>query len=357
MDDLNVRKREEEIEIEENEDEERGESGIERYDISSYPADFTVKGLVDKLKENKIVLPDFQRRFIWDIRKQSRLIESILLGLPIPQIFLFRKAGKPYLYIIDGYQRLQTLRNFLEDNLKLDLDDDNPWRGYKFSDLSEEDKSIVEDYVIRSIIIRQIKPDNEDLSMFYIFERLNTGGVILTPMEIRRAIYYGRFLKMLEELNEDNNWRTILGKKEKDKRFRDLEWILRFFAFYLRDVENYRDPLKNYLNLFMREFKNQYSEEWKEVFRKTTARVVEALGDKPFHIPKGRLNLAVMDSVMVAIAKNPDLTSDEIREIYEDLKKDDKFLELITVRDTSKTLILKERFNFVFKKFRVINEN
>ena len=342
------------VELEPNEDIEQEEVIIERYDISSYPADYTVKVLVDKLRKEKIVLPDFQRRFIWDTRKQSRLIESILLGLPVPQIFLFKKVGDPKLYIIDGYQRLQTLRNFLEDNLRLDLEGTSPWKSKCFSELNEEDKAILEDYVIRSIIIRQIKPENEDASMFYIFERLNTGGVILTPMEIRRAIYYGKFLEMLEDLNRDENWRKIIGKVETDKRFRDIEWILRFFAFYLKDIDEYKGPLKTYLNYFMKEYKNRREPEWEKIFKVTTQKIVESLGERPFHIPNRRLNLAVMESVMVAIAKNFNLTSDEIREIYETLKQDYKFLKLITARDTSKTPLLKERFTIVFKKFMVI---
>jgi len=341
------------IQVEDNEDLEKEEVIIERYDITSYPADYTVKGLVEKLKNKKLILPEFQRRFVWNTLKQSRLIESILLGFPIPQLFLYKKPNSSNMLIIDGYQRLQTLKNFLENKLTLTLDDKSPWQNKRYTDLSEEDQSIVDDYVIRSIIIRQIKPDNEHASMFYIFERLNTGGVILTSMEIRRAVYAGTFLKMLEELNNNVNWKKIIGKKENDKRFRDVEWILRFFAFYLVNYNDYKEPLKTYLNNIMEKFKDRKDENWKNVFENTCNKVISALGEKPFHIPKGRLNLAVLDSILVAVAKNQKLTIDDIREKFNELKNDEEYKTVVTYRDTSKTQLLKKRFEITFKKFGI----
>lgn len=341
------------VNIENNEDLEKEEVIIERYDISSYPADYTVKGLVEKLEKRQLVLPEFQRKFVWNISKQSRLIESILLGFPIPQLFFYRKPNAANMLIIDGYQRLQTIKNFLENKLKLVLDDKSPWNGKKYEELTDEDRSIVDDFVIRSIIIRQIKPDNEHASMFYIFERLNTGGVTLTPMEIRRAVYAGAFLKMLEEINNDKNWQQIIGKRENDKRFRDVEWILRFFAFYLDDYHNYKDPLKTYLNKIMEKYKDKRKEEWELLFKQTCEKVVKSLGEKPFHIPRGRLNLAVLDSVLVGIAKKSIITTEEIKIKFEELVDNPEYIQLISARDTSKTQLLKERFNLVFNKFGV----
>ena len=339
------------IDIENNEDLEKEEVNIERYDITSYPADYTVKGLVDKLENKQLILPEFQRKFVWNTLKQSRLIESILLGFPIPQLFLYKKPNSSNMLIIDGYQRLQTIKNFLENKLALILDEKSPWKGKKYEDLSDDDRSIVDDYVIRSIIIRQIRPNNEHASMFYIFERLNTGGVTLTSMEIRRAVFSGPFLKMLEELNRNLDWQNITGKKQEDKRFRDVEWILRFFAFYLTDYKNYKDPLKTYLNTVMEKFQDKREEEWEKIFSETCYKVKNAIGEKPFHIPKGRLNLAVLDSVMVAIAKNPNLTTEEIKMKYEELIDDEDYIELVTARDTSKTQLLKDRFSTTFSKF------
>ncbi len=283
----------------------------------------------------------------------TRLIESILLGFPIPQIFLYKKPNSSNMLIIDGYQRLQTIKNFLKNKLRLTLDEKSPWGGRKYDDLSDNDKSIVDDYVILSIIIHQIKPDNEHASMFYIFERLNTGGVVLTSMEIRRAVFAGPFLKMLEELNKNYNWQKIIGKKQEDKRFRDVEWILRFFAFYLTDFKKYKDPLKTYLNSIMEQFQYQYKDDWKKIFIETCDKIVKALGEKPFHIPRGRLNLAVLDSVMVSIAKNPTLSIEEIAKLYNELKNDEHYIDLITARDTSKTKLLKDRFQLTFLKFGV----
>ncbi|WP_456381370.1 DUF262 domain-containing protein [Hydrogenimonas sp.] len=341
------------IEIENNEDLDKEEVIIERYDITSYPADYTVKGLVDKLENKQLILPEFQRKFVWNIVKQSRLIESILLGFPIPQLFLYKKPNSSNMLIIDGYQRLQTIKNFLENKLSLSLDDKSPWHGKKYEDLSDDDRSVVDDYVIRSIIIRQIRPNNEHASMFYIFERLNTGGVTLTSMEIRRAVFAGPFLKMLEELNKNPNWQKIIGKRQEDKRFRDVEWILRFFAFYLINYKKYKDPLKTYLNSVMEQYQHQHQDDWKNIFNQTCDKIIRALGEKPFHIPRGRLNLAVLDSVMVAIAKNPTLSIEDIKNKYDELKGDEQYINLVTARDTSKTQILKDRFAMTFLKFGV----
>ena len=189
--------------------------------------------------------------------------------------------------------------------------------------------------------------------MFYIFERLNTGGVTLTSMEIRRAVFAGPFLKMLEELNQDSSWQKITGKKQEDKRFRDVEWILRFFAFYLTDFKKYKDPLKTYLNTVMEQFQDQYKDDWKTIFKDTCNKIVSALGEKPFHIPRGRLNLAVLDSVMVAVGKNPTLSIKDITKQYNELKDDEQYINLVTARDTSKTQLLKDRFEMTFQKFGV----
>lgn len=341
--------------IEKNENWDAEEFKLERYDISSYPADYTVKTLLDNVNGERITLPEFQRRFVWDITRQSRLIESFLLGLPIPQIFLVRKPDDPKLYLIDGFQRVNTLNRFYNNEFKLKGVNEN-WNGKYYGDLSEDDKSFLDESTLRAIIIRQISPRDKDSSMFYIFERLNTGGATLYPMEIRKAIYHGNFYKMLENLNEDTHWRKIIGKETEDKRLRDIEWILRFFAFYEGDIREYRAPMKEYLNKFMREYRNLDDPKLKNletIFKETCKLILVNLGEKPFHYP-ARLNLSVMDSVMVSIAKNSDKTN--LKEKFEKLKTDEGFNELLKKDDTSKTKILKERFKISFGIFGVENE-
>jgi len=340
------------IDIEDNEDWDAEDFRIERYDIASYPADYTIKTLLDNVNNNRIELPKFQRKFVWDVIKQSRLIESFLLGLPVPQIFLFRKPDDPKLYIIDGFQRIYTLKRFYNNKFAL-KGVNKKWEGKCYKDLDEDDRSFLDESTLRAIIIRQISP-KDDSSMYYIFERLNTGGVTLSPMEIRKAIYYGKFYEMLEESNKDKNWKKIIGKPDEDKRLRDIEWILRFFAFYLTKIDEYHDPMKEFLNRFMRKNRDLYNENLKKVFKDTCRIVIENFGDKPFHFPKGRLNLAVMDSVMVSIAKSKDKSN--LKEKFERLKKDDKFVKLIQERDTSKAKILKERFKIAYNVFGVEDE-
>ena len=345
--------RDKEIEIEENEDFDAECPELKQYDISSYPADYTVKTLLDNLKGERIILPEFQRNSVWDKIKKSRLIESFLLGLPIPQIFLVRTQKSPKLYIIDGYQRLNALYDFYENKFKLKGVNKN-WEGKYYKDLNENDRSFLDESTLRAIIVRQISPKNNDTSMFYIFERLNTGGVVLNPMEIRKALYLGKFYRLLERLNKNPSWRKIIGKKDEDKRLRDIEWILRFFAFYELDVEEeYRAPMKEYLNKFMGEFRNlddAKGENLETIFRDTCEYISENFGEKPFHYPN-RLNLSVMDCVMVSVAKKEDKSN--LIEKFEELKNNERFKELLMEVDTSKTRILKERFKISFEIFGV----
>lgn len=326
---------------------------IDVYDITSFPVDYTLATLVEQVKKNRITLPPFQRKFVWDEVRQSRLIESFLLGLPVPQIFLFKRKKNPSLYVIDGYQRIKTIERFLENKLVL-KGVHKRWEGKKFDELDEDDKSRLENSPLRAIIIQQHKPQDEDSSMFYIFERLNTGGMRLYPMEIRRAIFYGKFAQMLESLNKYDAWRKIIGRRQEDKRMRDVEWVLRFYAFYYTDVQSeYTEPLKEFLNKFMSKYRDISDAEMEMVFKNTCDKIVRALGEKPFHYPRGKLNLAVMDSVMVAVAKNPSLSLKDITTRYEELKKNEQFNQLISVRDTSKTRYVKERFRLVFHVFGV----
>jgi len=248
---MNSEEYREDIEVEENEDQEDENFKLNKYDISAYPADYTIKTLLEKF-EKTIIVPEFQRRYVWgaDITKQSRLIESFLLRLPVPQIFLFQKKDDKNMLIIDGFQRVNTLRKFYKDKLSLKGVQEQ-WIDKKYSELDEIEQEELDNSTLRAIIIRQIEPDNDNSSMFYIFERLNTGGVTLSPMEIRKAIFYGNFYNMLEELNNDNNWKLITGKKTVDNRLRDIEWLLRISSFLCEDFNLYQSPMKDYLNSFM----------------------------------------------------------------------------------------------------------
>ncbi|MEO6218991.1 MAG: DUF262 domain-containing protein, partial [Ginsengibacter sp.] len=167
-----------------------------QYDISTYGADYPVDGLVKRLQKGDIFIPDFQRDYVWNQAEASRLIESLLLGLPIPGVFLARETEGNKLLIIDGQQRLKTLQFFYEGYFN-PKDEQKTKRVFKlikvqkrfenltYEKLDENDRIKLDDSIIHATIIKQETPDDENTSIYHIFERLNNGGKKLTPQEIR----------------------------------------------------------------------------------------------------------------------------------------------------------------------------
>ena len=288
-------------------------SSVPLYTINSYPTDPTLEVLLSRSRRKEIHIPRFQRRWVWTHTQASQLIESFLLGLPVPAIFLHRQPTTQRLQIIDGQQRLQSIRGFFDGQLPnvADFylrDVDARWEGRRYADLVEPDRIRLRDAVLRTIIIEQTDP-KDDSSVFHIFERLNTGGTHLNPQEIRNSAAEGPFNDLIIDLNENPHWRMIFGRTDSDARMRDVELIVRFQAL-LDDSEQYSKPMKTFLNDFMKKHQLDTSDQpYRDDFVSTVERVVEALGPRPFHIRRG-INAAVFDSVMVAFASSPTIPTD-----------------------------------------------
>ena len=195
------------------------------YEISSYPSDMTLQVYQGKWKAEQLLIPEFQREYVWDRTRASKLIESFLLGLPVPGVFLYKARSTNKLLVIDGQQRILSAVRFFEGRFgsrAFCLKNVNPkWEGKTFQELPERDQLQLQDAILRATIVQQIDPDDNS-SVYHIFERLNTGSVRLSPMEIRRCVYAGPFSTLLEELNDDGCWRAIFGRDERDKRLRDV---------------------------------------------------------------------------------------------------------------------------------------
>lgn len=326
-----------ELELEriESEDEDY-ESAPPDYRITTYPADYTLEVLHQKWKAGDIRVPEFQRRFVWKQTQAGKLIESFLVGLPVPAVFLYSERSSQKYLVIDGQQRLKSIFYYFEGyfgdekqgvrrvfSLK-GLDGESRFHGKKFEDLREEDRRRLKNAVLRTFIVQQLDPD-DDTSMFHIFERLNTGGTLLTNQEIRNCVYRGRFVEFLEDVNGLPNWRAILGKENFDNRRKDIELLVRFFA--MRDVSAYKKPMKEFLSRFMRKNKDAPENTLKnvrEMFERTCESVVEALGEKPFHVRSG-LNPAVLDAVMTAFSNRLDDIPDDISDRYRKLVRSGDF--------------------------------
>lgn len=279
-----------------------------RYRISSYGADPEVETLVQRLDKDTYTIPDYQRGYVWSQNRASQFIESLLLGLPVPGIFLYRDSATKRFLVIDGHQRLRSLHGFYQgqfpgtQKLFILKGVDSRFEGRTYLNLSEEDRIALDTAVIHATIIEQEEPDEDEKSSIYqIFRRINSGAVPLSPHEIRYCVSYGVLGKSIKEWNMYGPWRVLVGKV--NPRMKDQELILRFFAL-LFSWREYRAPMQGYLDRFLDEYRdateiNGVSMEW--IFKETTGRIFALLGDGACRIGRA-INVAFLDAVMVATA-------------------------------------------------------
>jgi len=352
----------EDIEVEEIESEEEDyDSAPAEYDVATYPADFTLEVLNDKWKSGDIEVPKFQREFVWKQTQASKLIESFMVGLPVPSVFLYTERKTQKYLVIDGQQRLKSVFYFFEgyfgseDKQKRGvfrlegLSQKSRWYKKTFAEFDEPDQRKLKNSVLRAFIVQQLDP-HDDTSVYHIFERLNTGGTLLTNQEVRNCVYGGKFNDLLNELNTNGDWRAILGRTKEDSRQKDKELMLRFFAMQGENLKKYEKPLKDFLNKFMRRNRNPVEADLKRMrsdFESTCADVAEALGKKPFHIKAG-LNSAVFDSVMSAFSSHSGDTPKDIAKRYEALVTNEGFLSLVRSHTTDDETVRK-RFELADK--------
>ncbi len=346
------------IKFEVNEESQDNEAYI-TYDIATYPSDFTLSGIVGMWKEGDIKIPNFQREYVWTIKQASLLMESFLLGLPVPPVFFYIDDKNKNL-VIDGQQRILSTVFYFEgffgsENLQgkrqvfrlQGLNEKSPFYNKTFEDLDDSSQRKLKSTVLRAINIRQLSPIGEGTSAFHIFERLNTGGTPLKSQEIRNVVFRGHFVDILRELNQNAHWRQILGNNKINKHQVDVELVLRLFAFR-NGSSDYEKPMKEFLNKAMK--RNQSGDtkdvsDFRGYFPKVSEFIVQNLGEKPFHL-RGRLNTSALDSVFTVTRQNLNRLPSNYNERFENLKQDKRFHELTTT-GTTDTAFVKERFQLV----------
>jgi hypothetical protein len=338
------------------EEPEKEEADVITYEITHYPADYALKGYLDKWDSGQLEIPEFQRNFVWGQVQASKLIESFLLGLPVPPVFLYKQRGTNRLYVIDGQQRIFSAIRYFKNQFNgktFPLKEvAGKWEGKTFKDLDQADKYQLEDTVLRAIVVQQLDP-KDDTSIYHIFERLNTGGVNLNPMEIRKCVYFGEFFNLLDDLNKNDSWRRIIGKAKLDKRFRDVEFILRILALHER-WQKYQKPMKQFLNDYMidaNKLKGKASKDFlssnRKKFEKGCDFVLKQLGERPFHL-RGRLNYAVMDSTMNGAFEAMKTGTKDFGKRFHRLAKSKKYYTNVTI-NTSDEKTVQERFSQAMK--------
>lgn len=226
--------------INEIEDEISAEQRTVDYDTKDYTVEFINRKYLEKLDEdqNEIYVPEYQREFVWDEKRQSRLIESLILGLPIPSIFLAENEDGR-LEIVDGSQRIRTISAFLTDELELrDLDKLKSLNRLKYSDLPESRKRKLNNTPLRMIVLSEQATDDVKNDLF---DRINRGSENLRNMEKRKGIYRGPFTDFLyNECAKNCNFKEITKLSPAViKRQEYQELILRYFALVDEYEDNY----------------------------------------------------------------------------------------------------------------------
>jgi uncharacterized protein with ParB-like and HNH nuclease domain len=318
--------------------EDADEIQIEEYDITAAPNDFNILTIYNFLESGAVRIPGFQRNYVWDLGRASKLIESLILGLPVPQIFLYETERNRFL-VIDGQQRLMSVYYFIKqrfprkekraelrtifdehgripdevvhddtyfENFRLKLAEavpgsPNRFKGMAYTTLGAY-KTQFELRTIRNVIIKQNAPQNDDSSMYEVFNRLNTGGINLKPQEIRTSMYHSPFYELLYHLNARPGWRRLLQFQEPDLHMKDVEILLRGFAMLI-DNQNYAPSMVKFLNQFSRKSRGNTADqnEYLSALFDSFLAASDELADNAFLNKKNnRFNVALYEAVFAA---------------------------------------------------------
>jgi uncharacterized protein with ParB-like and HNH nuclease domain len=311
---------------------------LKPYSINSSGADMTLELLANKLDNGDIEIPEFQRSHVWNIQKASKLIESFLLGLPVPQIFLYLEPETRKLLVVDGQQRLRGIHAFIKGVYKgreFRLSGlSSEWDGMTYEELSDADRRRFRNATLRSTIFEQVDPQ-DNTSIFEVFERLNTGGMRLTAQEVRNAVIGGDLNQLIKELREHPTWIALSGARNPDDRFKSTELILRLIALS-DDFDTYKKPMNIFLSNYLEKHKHLTPEE-KDSKRKQFIETIEAIkneiGPNALRLNKS-LSASLSDAVYVGVARNINNLSPELKQKWNTLIHNEVFLDAVSRHTT-----------------------
>lgn len=340
---------------------ESDDAGLYETTASSLPyfgADFDVSGLVRRLEDGDILIPrfdpdesegltieGFQRQRVWTASRMEKFIESLLLGWPVPSIFLVVEPDGRYL-VLDGQQRLSTLQSFYggaypDGSPFLLTDVADHLQGATYGSLTPESKRRLNNTFIQAVIIEPAGEEGRD-AVYRLFGRLNSGGVTLTPQEIRVALYRGPLVNFIRELNHDKSWRLLFGATH--KKLKDHELVLRALAMAEvlekivgkwsdEDVRRnaYKPPMSQFLNSFLGTHKDLAGLDTTQLqagFSAGCDLVATALGRDGLKFA-GRLNAAHIDAVVGTLVyagtNGQKVTQERVRRAIGKLRADPQY--------------------------------
>jgi hypothetical protein len=299
----------------------------------------TAEDVVRRIEKGRFVLdPDFQRGFVWDKKKQSRLIESILMRIPLP-VFYVAEDDEGRLVVVDGRQRLTTLQRFLSGSLRLDLEDRQELHRKNFADLDPRLQNRVEDCQLHFYIIDHGVPERARLD---IFERVN-GGEVLTRQQMRNAIYNGPATEFLRVEAETELFKNATGRSLDSRKMQDREFVNRFCSFSLLQLHTYKGDMDDWLAkglVAVGKLSPQAVSELRSCFQRALRNNLEVFGKHAFrkHYSQEQTRSVVNTSlydVMVAtlsIVEEEVVTSkaEKLRQAFYRLMHDERFMNAIT---------------------------
>lgn len=309
--------------------------------------DFSVNTLISMMEKGEVTIPEFQRRYVWTDRQASRLIESLIIQVPIPVIYLNQEKDESF-SVIDGNQRLNSLRRFLLNEFYLTgLTSYPELTGLNFSQLDKRFQRHISNRVLRcTVILKETHPQVK----FDVFERLNSGAVALTRQELRHGLYYGTLLAAAAEVVKSIELEKHLGKRP-DRRMKAEELVIRFWALNKR-VGHYEKPLATFISAYAEQNRNPSKSDLNKLKDEVVdahKRVEDIFGRYAFTFEKdgrARFNAAVYDAQMIACARlTPERAEEltvakkQVQAAYASLQEDPVFARYVTLATSDKAAL------------------
>ncbi len=365
------------VEVEkENNSQEENKEEYPNLTIKIEQAQYSIYELKRRYDRGRICLdPDFQRNDVWSKKQKSELIESVIMGIPLPIIYLAENADGR-LIVVDGRQRLTTFFEFLDNKFRLrDLKILKQINGMNFSDLDESIQfsryvTTIED---TQLVVQIIKYPTKDRVRFDIFDRVNRGGTPLNKQEMRNALYQGNATKLLKHLSESESFLKATGRAISSKHMKDRYIILRALCFYLywngkmldrkgKSIE-YRSDMEEFLGIGMQLFNRMEINNLRKIevlFDKTMERAFNCLGEDGFRIPsqgkiKRPISMTLFESLFYYYTLFPEnYDVNKMKKGVQELLEDSEYLQSLQ-HSVDSSVNVKIRFEKVEKKCKEIN--
>lgn len=328
---------------------------------------FSIYEYLRRLNKGDIILsPDFQRHEVWKTEQKSKFIESILMGLPLPPIYLKKNSETQYI-VVDGLQRTSTLRDFMAGKLQLtglEPEGKNVLNNATVDTLDSIKDGLRARLEDRQLFIYVMEPSVSMSVVYDVFNRINTGGTQLSRQEIRNCIFQGRSTRLLKSIAESNTFGKSIGYGIQSLRMKDREAVLRCLAFVVLNYElDYDGSMDKFMEKAMSKINKMTDDETQTLEKRALevfALTLTVFGDGNFRIPtdytRGRINIAVMETVFhcfyqsVELSSNIKVKAKDLRAAFAKLIADDDYLA--TVRwSTGSTSQVKTRFRMAHGAF------